>query len=251
MKLLFVASAPMEYSGMLKRMRAQRTEKRGSSCPVDCAGRKPGGRAEALAPLWARSGRMRGHEVLLIANGAGLHRAAAAVDTAAGRFRPDAVVSTGFCGAVDPELEIGQVVIGTSITAADRSYAARQFSSAQNYARGVVVTVDHVVRTAAEKKRLHAQGATIVEMEAAGVACRAEALGLPLFCARAVTDLASEDMANDFNAALREDGQFATMRIFRHALTRPAIRFPELLRLRGNCIRAANTLGEFFADCEF
>jgi adenosylhomocysteine nucleosidase len=111
--------------------------------------------------------------------------------------------------------------------------------------------VDHVVGSAAEKKKLGGQGAMVVEMESAGVASRAEALGLPLFCARAVTDLASENMANDFNAALREDGQFATMRIFRHALTRPTVRFPELLRLRRNCIRAANTLGEFFADCEF
>lgn len=231
MKLLFIASAPMEYSGMLKLMKASQ------STPA--------------MGFWGRSGRMSGHEMLLVANGAGSHRAAAAVDAASGGFRPDAVVSTGFCGAVDPELEIGQVVIGTSITDADRSYPARQFSGAQNCAPGVVATVDHVVQTAAEKKQLRLQGATIVEMEAAGVASRAEALGLPLFCARAVTDLASENLANDFNAALREDGQFATMRIFRHALKRPAIRFPELLRLRRNCIRAANTLGEFFADCEF
>lgn len=231
MKLLFIASAPMEYSGMLKLMKA-------SQSPLAMG-------------FWGRSGLMSGHEMLLVANGAGSHRAAAAVDAAVGRFRPDAVVSTGFCGAVDPGLEIGQVVIGTSITAADRSYAARQFSGVQNCAPGVVATVDHVVQTAAEKKQLRLQGATIVEMEAAGVASRAEALGLPLFCARAVTDLASENMANDFNAALRKDGQFATMRIFRHALKRPAIRFPELLRLRRNCIRAANTLGEFFADCEF
>jgi adenosylhomocysteine nucleosidase len=231
MKLLFVASAPMEYSGMLQLMKTSKP------APATC--------------FWARSGWMNGHDVLLIANGAGSHRAAAAVDAAALGFQPDAVVSTGFCGAVDPGLEIGQVVIGTSITAGDRSYAARQFSSTHNRARGVVATVDHVVQSAAEKKELRAQGAMVVEMEAAGVASRAEALGLPLFCARAVTDLASENMANDFNAALRADGQFATMRIFRHALKRPAIRFPELFRLRRNCIRAANTLGEFFADCEF
>ncbi|HEY7392217.1 MAG TPA: hypothetical protein VH640_27110 [Bryobacteraceae bacterium] len=237
MKLLFVASAPMEYSGMLKRMKM----------------RFSGWQAKAPAQrvLWARSGQMNGHEVLFIASGSGSHRAAAAVDAAAAVFQPNAIVSTGFCGAVDPELEIGQVVIGTSVTAADRSYAARQFSGRPACARGVVATVDHVVQTAAEKKKLREQGAMIVEMEAGGVAFRAEALGLPLYCARAVTDLASEDMANDFNAALRDDGQFATMRIFRHALGRPAIRFPELLRLRGNCIQAANTLGDFFAHCEF
>jgi adenosylhomocysteine nucleosidase len=239
MKLLFVASAPMEYSGMLKLMKAER--------PPLAAG----SRNRLPHHFWARSGRMNKHEVLFVANGAGAKPAAAAVDAAAAVFRPDAVVSTGFCGALDPGLKIGQLVIGTCVAVADRRYGAHSFSGKRDCAQGVVASVDHVVETAAEKKELRAQGATVVEMEAGGVASRTEILGLPLFCVRAVTDLAGEDMANNFNAALREDGQFATMRIFRHALSRPAVRFPELLRLRGNCIRAANTLGEFFADCQF
>jgi adenosylhomocysteine nucleosidase len=227
----------MEYRGMLKRMKE----------------RFRGWQANRPAPpvFWVRTGTLNGHEAVLAANGAGTKRAAATVDALAGMFQPDAIVSTGFCGALDPELEIGELVIGTCVKAADRSYATRPFCGAGDHARGVVASLGHVVRTAAEKRQLRAQGASVVEMEAAGVAARAEMLGVPLFCARAVTDLASEDMANDFNAALRKDGQFATMRIFRHALSRPAVRFPELLRLRGNCIRAANTLGEFFADCEF
>ena len=51
-------------------------------------------------------------------------------------------------------------------------------------------------------------------MEAAGVAERAAALGLPFYCIKAVTDLAGETMANDFNAALRSDGHFDTMKVF-------------------------------------
>ncbi len=218
--------------------------------PVMKAGAmEPPGRG--ASGIWTRAGRMNGHEVVITANGVGAKRAAQAVDAMAAVFRPDAVVSTGFCGALDTDLEIGQLVVGTCVKAAHRSYATQPFASARNCVRGVVASVDHVVQTAAEKTKLREQGATVVEMEAAGVAERAEALGVPFYCARAVTDLAGEDMANDFNAALREDGQFATMRIFRHALSRPAVRFPELLRLRGNCIRAANTLGEFFADCKF
>jgi adenosylhomocysteine nucleosidase len=241
MKLLFVASAPMEYKSMLQAMNGGQA----SSGLVDRAGREPSGR------MWARTGVMNGNEVLFIANGVGAKRAAAAVEAAAAVFQPDAVVSTGFCGSLDPELEIGEVIIGTCVAHAEQRYPVQPFASAPRCTQGVVFSVDHVVQTAAEKKELREQGGLVVEMEAGGVASRAETLGLPFFCARAVTDLAGEDMANDFNAALREDGQFATMRIFRHALTRPAVRFPELIRLRGNCIRAANTLGEFFANCEF
>jgi len=111
--------------------------------------------------------------------------------------------------------------------------------------------MDHVVGTAAEKRTLRASGAIAVEMEAAGVARRAQALELPFYCVKAVTDLAVETMANDFNAALRPDGHFDTIGIFKGTLRHPIIRIPELIRLRNRCVRAAQVLGEFIADCRF
>jgi nucleoside phosphorylase len=116
---------------------------------------------------------------------------------------------------------------------------------------GGVASIDHVAQTAAEKARLRAKGSIAVEMEAAGVAERAAARNLPFYCVKAVTDLAGEDMANDFNSALRPDGHFATMVILRSSLRQPLIRIPELLRLRKRCARAALSLGEFIADCRF
>jgi nucleoside phosphorylase len=108
-----------------------------------------------------------------------------------------------------------------------------------------------VAQTAAEKRRLRSGGGSVVEMEAAGVADRAAARGVPFYCVRVVTDLAGEDMANDFNRALRPDGHFATMSILRDTLRNPLVRLPELLRLRNRCVRAARVLGDFIADCRF
>jgi hypothetical protein len=88
-------------------------------------------------------------------------------------------------------------------------------------------------------------------MEAAGVAARAESLGRPFFCIKAVTDLAEESMANDFNSALRSDGHFVTIEILKSSLRHPAGRLPELFRLRKRCLRAATVLGDFIADCQF
>ena len=90
-------------------------------------------------------------------------------------------------------------------------------------------------------------GAIAVEMEAAGIAARAEGYGLPLYCIRAVTDLAGETLANDFNKALRLDGQFDTILILKGTLRHPMVRLPELFRLRKRCDRAAHVLGDFFA----
>ena len=158
MRLLFVASTPMEYGGMRKLTKARKS---------------PGG-----ARLWVRSGRISGHEILMAANGVGSGRATAAVDALHAVFHPDAVVSTGFSGALDPRLQIADVVLGTCVTSSGRSYAALPVRCSKPHVTGVVVSMDHVVQTAAEKRTLRAQGGSIVEMEAAGVASRAEALGL-------------------------------------------------------------------------
>jgi adenosylhomocysteine nucleosidase len=231
MKLLMIASDPGEFSGILAH--ADRCER--VAAPVD----------------WARSARFRGHEALLAANGAGAVRAAAAVDAGLKVFRADALVSTGYCGALDPKLDLAAVVVGTQISSGDQIYPALAVTGATAHYAGVVCTIDHVAQTAEEKRRLHGSGACAVEMEAAGVAERALALGLPFYCVRAVTDLAGETMANNYNAALRPDGHFATMHILGSSLRHPSARLPELFRLRNRCIRAANILGDFFADCRF
>jgi hypothetical protein len=88
-------------------------------------------------------------------------------------------------------------------------------------------------------------------MEAGGVADRAFAKGIPFYCVRVVTDLAGEDMANNFNLALRPDGHFATMSILRGAFHNPLVCLPELIRLRYRCVRAARVMGDFIADCRF
>jgi len=219
MKLLVVASDRMEFAGILKRAKA-----RGSVVFLG------------------------GHEMLLAAGGVGARCAAAAVDAGLS-FRPDALVSTGFCGALDPRLKIADIVAASSVVSAGgRRYAARPVTCGVPC---LVYSADHVVQTADEKARLAGSGFGAVEMEAAGVASRAEALGLPFYCIRAVSDLAGEDMANDFNRTLTPDGHFDTIKLLRDSFRSPLARIPELLRLRKRCVRAAQALGEFFADCRF
>jgi len=231
MRLIFVASDPMEFRGIA----ARADQKRKSSLGVD----------------WALSARLNGHDALLVANGVGWKRAAEAADMAHRAFPADAIISTGFCGALDPELGIGDAVIATGVVGPHARYPALPISRSDRAATGLVISTDHVVATAAEKRLLRAEGGSAVEMEAAGVAVRAQALGLPFYCARAVTDLATEDMANDFGSVLRPDGHFDTIGVIKQMLRRPGARLPELIRLRQNCARAARTLGEFFADCRF
>jgi adenosylhomocysteine nucleosidase len=230
-RLLLIAAEPRELSGLFGFCRNLRR----LDWPVH----------------WARSAQLGDREVALVANGAGPVRAASAVD--AGKADGDValVCSMGFCGALDRSLGIGDVFVADCVRAGARSFSASQPVTGQVYRSGILASIDHVAQTAEEKSRLRATGAWAVEMEAAGVAERAAHWGLPFYCVRAVTDLAEESFGMDFNAALRPDGRFDTMRILASAMSNPVKLFPELIRLRGRCQTAAKVLGEFIAGCRF
>jgi len=231
MKLLVVAAEARELRGIL--------------------GHAQHPRAARAAADWGCQALLGAHELLLVANGAGAARAAAAVKGAAQAFRPEGIVSTGFCGALEDKLELSSVVVATEILGARGRFRTWNVSSESPHHLGVVSTIDHIAQTAAEKSVLRQSGASAVDMEAAAVAECAAGLRLPFFCIKVVTDLAGEDLANDLNAALRADGHFDTIGVLGSILGRPWARLPELVRLWSRSIRAARALGNFFADCRF
>jgi adenosylhomocysteine nucleosidase len=231
MKILFVAADRMEFAGTL----------------TQCAGV----RKENLSLDWSRRASLNGHDVRLVANGAGKKRAAAAVETGLEQFHADAIVNTGFCGALKPELAIAEIVVATSVTDGVINRTAALPKSGRPFHAGQIVSIDHVAQTAKEKRLLFEGGAIAVEMEAAGIAEKASERDIAFYCIRTISDLATEDMANDFNKVLREDGHFDTIGLLRDTLRKPVVRLPELVRLRSRCVLAARVLGEFIADCRF
>ena len=188
-----------------------------------------------------------GRPVLGIANGAGADRAFAAVILAG---EVSGVCNIGFCGALDASLEIGDVVVAAGVDDGTELHAAAD-PKGPAAPLGVVASVSHIAATAEEKRALRAKGASIVEMEAAGAARASEDLGVPFYCVRAVSDLADEDFANDFNAALGKDGRFSLFRLVTGALRSPSTRFRELMRLRQRTALASKKLGDFLANCSF
>jgi adenosylhomocysteine nucleosidase len=230
-RILLVAAEPREFHGLLPFCAGVRK----LAWPVD----------------WARSGESMGRQLWMVTNGAGAARAGRAVEVASAACRPEAIVSMGFCGALDPALKIGDVFVATAVDAAGRRFNTRLPLSQLPHSTGVLASVDRAAQTAAEKKLLRATGASAVEMEAGGVAAFAAAQSIPLFCVRSVTDTANQNFVLDFNKSLRSDGHFGTINLLTSALGNPGKAFPELFRLRRFCRIATGTLGEFIAGCRF
>jgi adenosylhomocysteine nucleosidase len=199
---------------------------------------------------FARSAELNGQRLLLVAHGPGpLAGEAAAV--ALDRERAGAVVSAGYCGALDPRLRTGDVVVASRVDNVNVSFDAALPHCERPCHSGVVVSIQRVAGSVEEKARLRETGALAVEMEAALVAAQAAKRGTPFFCIRAVMDEASQGFVLDYSRLRTADGRFSRARIALAALARPFTAAPELYRLERQGRIAARALGDFIADCRF
>lgn len=228
---LLVAAERREFDGLRKRLTGT-AEMRGLDVKFACEGTHKGER-------W-----------VMIANGPGRELASAAVSDAVVReVRLEnivGIISTGYCGALDPRLQVGDIVVADIVS--DETH----LSSDRAFARGAVTTQDRVAVRATEKRALHEQtGAIAVDMEADAVQKRAHELGVRYGCIRVVSDAAEEDMPLDFNRYRNADGNFSRLRIAFAAMARPFSVMPALLEFDRRSKQASLTLGDFLADCRF
>jgi adenosylhomocysteine nucleosidase len=208
---LLVAAERREFEGILKRF--------GKWSKIEWA-------AE-----FACEAEWKGDRWLMVANGPGPRLIESALKE---KRDVSGMISTGFCGALDPGLRVGDIVLGRSGTCP------------------TILSMDRVAVTADEKAELHRKtGAAAIEMEAAAVEQKAAEWDVPFYCVRAVSDTASEDMPLDFNRYRDVEGRFSRGRIALAAMARPFMTLPALLRLNRNCRIAADALGEFFVNHRF
>jgi len=238
MAILYVASEPVELEPMAKLLTGLRKLK----WPL----------AYAYEGVW------EGRRLLLAANGAGPKLAMQAVEIAIRAITSaelsssalEAVVSTGFCGALDPALPEGQIIIAKEVLdwANKERYDCVEVTGGSEAIAGLVVSQDRIATDREEKRSLRNNaGGVAVEMEAAGVAARVKRAGLPFCCIKVVLDRAEESFAIDWNRMRDREGRIARGKIMVHALRRPNL-LPELFRLKRRSEEAARVLGEFLVS---
>jgi len=191
------------------------------------------GPAAVAAPLlfvvgMAREGRILRGQARVLVGTDGLE--------AALERRPAGVVSFGLCGALDPDLQIGQLVAATAVATADGLFPADETLTDQlrtalgELAAGPIAGSPVIVPGPLEKSALRQRtGAIAVDMESHEVVRAAAHAGVPFAVLRAVSDLADEALPLSAQAGFRPDGGVDVMAVIAGLARRPG-ELPALLR---------------------
>jgi len=133
---------------------------------------------------------------------------------------PDLVVSAGACGALDPALGVGALVVPEAVLAEGRREPLDPLRGLP--AAGTLLSVTAVVDSAAAKARLWMQtGASSVDMESGPIVAWARRRGIRVAVVRGVSDTAAEAVPADLAGLVEPSGRVRTTSALRAVLARP------------------------------
>ncbi len=199
--------------------------------------------------------------VLVLETGIGMESTRLALRWALGQpvlenvpYRPKLVLSAGFCGALDEERRVGEVVLATEIVDAAGGrwpttwpdpLPAGEWRPPLH--RGRVLTTDQFVGTVEEKQALgRRHGAVAVDMESAALVEACRRAQVPFGCVRAVSDDARTSLSPQI-LSLLSGSRASPFRALAATAANPRL-IPELWRLRQHTRLAAEQLGKALGE---
>lgn len=168
---------------------------------------------------------------------------------------PRCVIASGLAGGLAPAVATGDAIVpdrvaregGRPITVdPELRAAAAMWLPEKRSRRGLLVSVDRILRTPEEKARLAAATrADAVDMESAAILEQAESFGVPAIVVRAASDAADDDLPDleGLDLGRRRD----RLRLAGRACTSPRTA-AGLVRLARGARRATRTLDEIFRN---
>jgi len=208
-------------------------------------------------------GKFENRDILLVETGLGKQRAEAATRFILQNYTVTALVSLGFAGALNGELEVGDVVVCSTLHCANgqmqkatKSETFHSDARLVSLATGVTedagvkircgssVTASHLISNPEAKYTLGELFRTdIVDMESYWVARIASASGIPFVAIRAVSD-ARQDNLPPFDEILTANGRWQRKKAFFYFVLHPQY-LMKLLGLYRKARRARRNLTTF------
>jgi adenosylhomocysteine nucleosidase len=224
-----VCALPMELSGFLQRCEKVRTYTGGD--------------------FTYRGGLYDGIRIVVVEAGTGRARARRATHALIDAHHPRWVLSCGFAGGLQTDLKRGDIVVGNRLLATDAPEVLVDFQMAPDPAHGLhvgpLLTVDEIVRSAAEKQELGKQyDALAVDMETHAVASLCKERQQRFFAVRVLTDDASTDLPKEVLSLLGTTGAVRFGAVVGSLFKRPGSA-QDMWQLREDANVAAKRLADF------
>ena len=211
------------------------------------------GKTSAWPGKWGKQ------SIVLVRSGVGQQRAEDATLQVIDRFRPSTLVSIGYAGAVQPELNVGDLVIADTIIEEKKKGEYSPDSDWLNRAKDVtcpegfkavvggLLTVDNVIHDSLSKQELGKNySVQAVEMETSAIAKVAEEKDVPLLSLRVISDRLDQELL-DSSSFLGSDGEISSLKAGWYVLTHPGS-IKSALSLRSQTQIATQALTKFLSD---
>ena len=189
----------------------------------------------------------------LIESGVGEAAAIGAARDAIAVHKPRWVISAGFAGALTPELKRGHIlmashVVDSSGASLDVGLQLDEQSLTANRAlhTGRLLTVDHLVRSADEKRQLGKQyGAVAVDMESVPVATICSREKVRFLSVRIISDAVDDELPKEIERFLDQKSLPAKLGAATGAIFGRPSSVKDMWKLKEDAICAADRLARF------
>jgi adenosylhomocysteine nucleosidase len=188
------------------------------------------GHVVAVVGLEREAAVLRGLEVIPICGGGSPQRLAQALSEAA--RGAEGIISFGMAGALDPDLRIGDWVVGETVGGApcDARWIAALAARVPHARIGPVHADGRLIAHSAEKLNLHrTSGCLAVDMESDVAAAAASSAGLPFAVIRCISDEAGTSLPPAIGVAMKPGGGLAIGAVLHSLFVNPG-QIPKLGR---------------------
>jgi adenosylhomocysteine nucleosidase len=134
-------------------------------------------------------GQIHGRTVEVFHTGVGEKRCRAQIETFLRLQSFKYLISAGFAGALDPELQVGDLLLSENFSSQNLLGSAQLDFGTERIFLGKLLTVPGIVDSKSERDRLASQsGAAAVDMETEFIAAACAAQQIPMLSLRAISD---------------------------------------------------------------
>ncbi len=213
-----------------------------------------------LATLDLYRGSLAGRELAVVEGGMGSAAATRATQLLIKELNPAIILSSGYCGAVRPGPQTGDLVLCCRLFTADstglqeltlpgnqlaagRLAAGLQQQGLQAWQGSFITTHGIVTKAALAASLDETLPHPVLEMESAAVALAAAEANIPFLGLRAVSDDAAEELQFSLNEICGKDGQVSVGRVLWLLARRPLL-LGQFLRLAAGSAKAGTSLGQ-------